>query len=180
MIKLFHFHFRFAECFVLFLLLLELGHNLFPKLLLLCNQPFFHFLVTRITVIARMSRAQQNMYVNNIFDGRKTEQENILEYEECLAPVDKSIYDELSSTQEKGAPSNDSVIMNLMPSELSKQSDNSILQKKLALLRPMFLILLCIPMTALVTAIATFFATKNNLSDKSGMRKYITLFVLST
>ncbi|XP_071135133.1 uncharacterized protein [Mytilus edulis] len=117
-----------------------------------------------------MSRAQQNTYVNNIFDAGKTEPENILEYEEFLAPVDKSIYDELSSKQEKGAPSNDSVIMNSMHSELSKQSDNSILQKKLALIRPMFLILLCIPMTALVTAIATFFATKNNLSDKSGMQ----------
>ncbi|XP_063401911.1 uncharacterized protein LOC134686167 [Mytilus trossulus] len=117
-----------------------------------------------------MSRAQQNMYVNNIFDAGKTKPENILEYEECLAPVDKSIYDELSSTQEKGAPSNDFVIMKSMPSEQSKQSDNSFLQKKLALLRPMFLILLCILITALVTSIATFFATKNNLSDKSDLQ----------
>lgn len=141
MIKLFRFHFRFPEYFVLFLLLLELDHNLFPKLLLLCNQSFFHFLDTRITAIARMSRAHRNMYVNNIFDAGKTEPENILEYEECLAPVDTSIYDELSSTQEKGAPSNDSVIINSMDSEQSKQSHNLILQKKLALLRPMFLIL---------------------------------------
>ncbi|CAC5364182.1 unnamed protein product [Mytilus coruscus] len=112
-----------------------------------------------------MSKAQQNVYVNNIFDAGKTDPDNNLEYEECFASVDKSIYDELSSTQEKGTPSNDSVKMNSMPGVQSKQSDNSIYQK-LALLRPMFLILFCILITALVTAITTFFATKNNLSEK--------------
>ncbi|CAC5360531.1 PIF1 [Mytilus coruscus] len=95
-----------------------------------------------------MSKAQQNVYVNNIFDAGKTKQDNTLEYEECLASVDKSIYDELSSTQEKGTPSDDSVIMNSMPSVQSKQSDNSINQKKLALLRPILLVCFCILITA--------------------------------
>ncbi|CAG2243933.1 unnamed protein product [Mytilus edulis] len=93
-----------------------------------------------------MSKAQHNVYVNNIFDAEDIQRVNV---------VDKSINDSLSSAPDKDTAISNTIIMESTPNDEANQSDNPIHNKQ-ALLRPLLIILVCI----LVTAVITYFATK--------------------
>ncbi|XP_052086947.1 protein jagged-1-like [Mytilus californianus] len=113
-----------------------------------------------------MLTVQQGGYVNNVVDGGLTDLSDTVVYDECLENVDKSDYDQLSP--EKDGFNHDYIILTSTLKAESNQSDNEVHQKNKSLLRPIFLIMCCILISAGATAAATFFATKHFYSENKG------------
>lgn len=114
---------------------------------------------------------QQSGYINTIIDSRPTDVDNTVEYEECGENVDKSIYEQLST--ERNSSNHDYIVLTSNPEAGSKQLDNQVHQKKQAQLRQLFLILFCITITASITAVATFFPTKQSFSERNKKCKFM-------
>ncbi|CAG2199915.1 unnamed protein product [Mytilus edulis] len=97
-----------------------------------------------------MANAEQNVYVNNVFDAEDIEEENV---------EDKSIDDRISSAQD-----NDEITATshntIMESTPNATFDNPV-HRQQVLLKPLLLILVCI----LVTAVLTYLATKHICSE---------------
>ncbi|CAG2229568.1 unnamed protein product [Mytilus edulis] len=110
-----------------------------------------------------MSTAQKSGYVNNIADGGFTNLSDTVEYDECLENIDKSSYDQLSPV--KDGLNHDYLTLTSSFKAESKQSDNEVDQKNKSLLRPIFLVICGILISAGVTAAVTFFATKHFYSE---------------
>lgn len=118
-----------------------------------------------------MLKTEQNDYANNFFVSRKADHENTADYEECLAKVDKCIYDDLSPKNDSS--NHDYTIMTPTLNAKANPSDNPVHRKEQSLLKQLIILLFCILIAVLVTAVVTFYATKHHLSELTDKRKYM-------
>ncbi|CAG2229575.1 unnamed protein product [Mytilus edulis] len=122
-----------------------------------------------------MLRARQSSHVENNDDVGQIDQEDSVGYAECI-DVEKDDYDQIPA--DRDTINHDYLVLTSIVKREIKQTnyvghhqniqpDIEVHQTKQSVLRPIFLIMLCIIITASVTAVATFFITKHVLSDKN-------------
>ncbi|CAC5425112.1 unnamed protein product [Mytilus coruscus] len=111
--------------------------------------------------LAEMSKAEPNVYLNNIFVEGKTDDDAV--YEECFDTDDQSDYEEVSPVA-KNNPSDINIAHNI-PKNQSIQEDNSRSKKMHVQLR-LLVFISCFVITLVVSNVVTFITTKNKFSEK--------------
>ncbi|CAC5360528.1 unnamed protein product [Mytilus coruscus] len=110
-----------------------------------------------------MSKAEPNVYVNNVFDDGKADDDVV--YEKCFDTEDQSNYDQLSSVSKESPPKTVFNISHNIPNDQSIQEDNCRSQKIQVPWRLLFFIS-CFLITIVVSNVVTFITTKNKFSEK--------------
>ncbi|XP_052086945.1 uncharacterized protein LOC127724124 isoform X2 [Mytilus californianus] len=122
-----------------------------------------------------MLRPRQSSYVINNVNAGQIDLGNTAGYEKCIDYIEKDDYDQIpadrdtinhdylvltSTFKKEFTQSNNEV-------HQKKHPDSEVHQKKQSVLRPIFLIMLCIIITASISAVVTFFVTKQIVSEKN-------------
>ncbi|CAC5423356.1 unnamed protein product [Mytilus coruscus] len=110
-----------------------------------------------------MSKAEPNVYLNNIFVEGKTDDDAV--YEECICfdTDDQSDYEEVSAVAKNNPP--DINIAHNIPKNQSIQEDKSRIKKMHVQLR-LLVFISCFVITLVVSNVVTFITTKNKFSEK--------------
>ncbi|XP_052086774.1 cubilin-like [Mytilus californianus] len=108
-----------------------------------------------------MSKAEPNVYLNNIFVEGRTDDDGV--YEECFDTDDQSDYEEVSPVAKKNLP--DINIPHNMPKIQSIKEDYSRSKKMHTHLRFLFFIN-CFVIILVVSNVVTFITTKDKFSEK--------------
>ncbi|XP_076079015.1 uncharacterized protein LOC143049154 [Mytilus galloprovincialis] len=113
--------------------------------------------------MAEMTKAEPNIYVNNIFDNVNTTDDAM--YEKCFDTEDQSNYDHLSPVSKERPPETVFTFANKIPTDQSIQQDNC-LSKEIQIPWRLLVFISCFLVTIVVSNVATFVTTKNKFSEK--------------
>ncbi|VDI61882.1 Hypothetical predicted protein [Mytilus galloprovincialis] len=113
--------------------------------------------------MAEMTKAEPNIYVNNIFDNGKTDDDEL--YEKCFDTEDQSNYDQLSPVSKESPHKAVFTIANSIPTDQSTHKDDCRSQTIQVPWRLLFFIS-CFLITIVVSNVITFVTTKNKFSEK--------------
>ncbi|CAC5425113.1 unnamed protein product [Mytilus coruscus] len=138
---------------------------------LTCTESFktkkIHYFL-RIRNMAEMSKAEPNVYVNNIFNEGKTDDDVV--YEKCFDPEDQSNYDQLSSVSKQCSPHTDFNLAHNIPNNQSIKEENCLSQKIQVPWR-LLLFISCFLITIVVSNVVTFITTKDKFSEKKAQHR---------